>query len=47
MSIPFSKSEICEKARVLLANGTSIGLTEGDLRMLKVVNEKIKPLEGM
>ena len=47
LSNPFSKSEICDKVRTLLANGTSIGLTEGDIRMLKVVSEKIKPLEGM
>lgn len=47
LSVPLSKSGVCDKVRTLLANATALGLAENDVRMLKIVSEKIKPLEGM
>merc|ERR1739842_229945 len=42
LSIPGIKAEACERVRVLLERGKSIGLNDNDLRMLEVLAEKIK-----
>lgn len=47
LSIPMSKSGVCDKVRTLLENATPLGLEESDVRMLKIISEKIRPLEGM
>ena len=47
LSIPGFKAYACEQVRLLLEKGKSIGLNDKDLRMLEVLAEKIKPLEGM
>jgi hypothetical protein len=41
------KSETCDDLRMLRSKGNSLGLPENDMRMLEVLSEKLKPLEGM
>eukprot|EP00533_Pseudo-nitzschia_delicatissima_P001130 CAMPEP_0116107884 /NCGR_PEP_ID=MMETSP0327-20121206/16470_1 /TAXON_ID=44447 /ORGANISM="Pseudo-nitzschia delicatissima, Strain B596" /LENGTH=522 /DNA_ID=CAMNT_0003600719 /DNA_START=1712 /DNA_END=3280 /DNA_ORIENTATION=- len=47
LSIPGVKAKSYEQVRILIEKGKSIGLNDEDLRMLEVLAEKIKPLEGM
>ena len=47
LSIPGVKSEAVESTQLLLDKGLSLGLTDKDLKMLEILAEKIKPLEGM
>jgi len=47
LSIPGVKSEAVESTQLLLDKGFSLGLTDKDLKMLEILAEKIKPLEGM
>ena len=47
LSIPGLKSGACDRVRVLCSNAKTIGLSENDERMLNIIGEKIKSLEGM
>jgi len=46
LSIPGVKAAVVEESQLLVDKGKSLGLTDRDLKMLEVVAEKIKPLEG-
>merc|ERR1712025_269789 len=45
--IPGFKCGTVDDVRMLCSEAKTIGLSEDDVRMLKMVGEKIKPLEGM
>ena len=47
LSIPGFKCETCDDLRMLRSKGNSLGLLKNDIRMLEVLSEKLKPLEGM
>lgn len=47
MSIPGFKSGACDDMRLLCEKGKVLGLSENEIRMLELLGEKIKPLEGM
>jgi hypothetical protein len=47
LSLPGVKSGACDHVRMLCSKGKTLGLSENDVRMLEVIGEKIKPLEGM
>lgn len=46
MSIPGMKSRVSDNVRTLCSKGNALGLSENDVRMLELVGEKLKPLEG-
>jgi len=46
-TLPGFKCETCDHVRLICSKAKSIGLSESDVRMLEMVGEKIKPLEGM
>lgn len=46
-TVPGFKCETCDHVRLICSKAKFIGLSENDVRMLEMVGEKIKPLEGM
>jgi len=47
LSIPNFKCETCNDLRMLRSKGQSLGIPENDIRMLELLSERLKPLEGM
>ena len=47
LSIPGFKCEVYENMNTFLSKGKAVGFTDGELRMIELLRNKLEPLKGM